>query len=350
MFARTAFRAAQPLKSRVRHYASDAAPRTATNTALYAGVAALAGVGGYYYVYRTPTAQKAVDSVQKAPTPRPREEEKTVPGRAGEEPSSPSAGVFRGGDQGWVDLKLEKVETINHNTKRFRFALPDSRDVSGLRVASALLVKFKGRDMDKPVIRPYTPVSDESAEGYLDFVIKRYPNGPMSEHLHGMSPDQRLDFKGPIPKYPWAPNKHEHIALIAGGTGITPMYQLCRAIFNNPEDRTKVTLVFGNVTEDDVLLKHELHELENRYPQRFRAFYVLDRAPAEWVGGRGHINKDLLKTVLPEPGSGNIKLFVCGPPGMYKAISGAKKSPTDQGELAGALKELGYSAEQVYKF
>lgn len=49
----------------------------------------------------------------------------------------PSGGTFRGGDQGWIDLKLEKVEEINHNTKRFRFALPDPNDVSGLRVACA---------------------------------------------------------------------------------------------------------------------------------------------------------------------------------------------------------------------
>jgi len=35
---------------------------------------------------------------------------------------------------------------------------------------------------------------------------------------------------------------------------------------------------------------------------------------------------------------------------MMKAISGDKKSPKDQGELTGQLSELGYSAEQVYKF
>lgn len=83
------------------------------------------------------------------------------------------------------------------------------------------------------MIRPYTPVSDEDQSGFIDFVVKRYPNGPMSEHMHHMKPDQRLDFKGPIPKYPWQPNKHDHIALIAGGTGITPMYQLIRAVSNS---------------------------------------------------------------------------------------------------------------------
>jgi cytochrome-b5 reductase len=173
----------------------------------------------------------------------------------------------------------------------------------------------------------------------------------MSTHLHDMEPDQRLDFKGPIPKYPWAANKHKHIALVAGGTGITPMYQLARAIFSNPEDKTKVTLVFGNVTEEDILLKRELQHLENTYPQRFRAFYVLDEPPKDAPGFQaGYITKELLKTVLPEPKEENVKIFVCGPPGLYKAISGGKASPSDQGELEGVLKELGYSKEQVYKF
>lgn len=35
------------------------------------------------------------------------------------------------------------------------------------------------------------------------------------------------------------------------------------------------------------------------------------------------------------------------PPGMYKAISGGKKSPRDQGELTGMLQKLGYDKEQV---
>lgn len=172
----------------------------------------------------------------------------------------------------------------------------------------------------------------------------------MSEHLHSMVPGQHLDFKGPIPKYPWSPNKHDHIALICGGTGIAPMFQLIRAIFGSTDDKTKVTLVFANVTEADILLKREFDDLENTYPQRFRAFYQLDKPPKGWAGGKGFISKELLKTVLPEPKNENIKVFVCGPPGMYNAISGPKVSPADQGDLNGILKELGYTKDQVYKF
>lgn len=224
--------------------------------------------------------------------------------------------------------------------------------------------------MEKPVIRPYTPVSDvgESAvaspypkkklsnalvdqKGTLEFIVKKYPKGPMSSHLHDLEPGQRLEIKGPIPKYQWTPNKHEHVVMIAGGTGITPMWQVANSIFKNPEDKTKVTLVFGNIKEEDILLKREWEHLENMYPQRFRAFYVLDNPPEQWQGGKGYVTKELLKTVMPEPKQGDkIKIFVCGPPGMYQAISGGKKSPQDQGELTGFLKDLGYSKDQVYKF
>lgn len=342
--SRSAFRAAAPLKRQfqVRRYATEppsADPKKGSNTLLYGTAAAVLAGAGYYFLGGTPAAKKAEEKVKDAA------------GTAAEKlPTAELKAALTGGDQGWVSLKLEDVEIINHNSKRFRFRLPEDDMVSGVHIASAILTKYKGPEAEKPVIRPYTPISDEDARGYLDLLVKKYPNGPMSTHLHDMVPGQRLDVKGPIPKYPWSANKHNHIALIAGGTGITPMFQLCRAIFNNPDDQTKVTLVFGNISEEDILLKHELATLENHYPRRFRAFYVLDNPPKEWTGGKGYINKELLKTVLPEPKSDNIKLFVCGPPGMMDSISGSKKSPRDQGELKGILKELGYTPEQVYKF
>ncbi|KAF2219475.1 hypothetical protein BDZ85DRAFT_268506 [Elsinoe ampelina] len=328
MFARSFQRTARMAQSQIRRYATEP-PKSSSNALLFGGVAAAAATGTYYYLNNdTPAA--VTDAASKV----------------GLTPSK----TFKGGDQGFVPLKLTNNTQLNHNTYKLRFTLDDDNAVSGVDVASALITKFKGPDMEKPVIRPYTPVSDEDARGYLDFIIKKYPGGPMSTHLVDLNPGETLEIKGPIPKYRWEQNKHDHIALIAGGTGITPMWQLCRAIFKNPGDKTKVTLVYGSVSEDDIILKQELEELERSYPERFRAFYVLDNPPKGWKGGKGFITKELLKTVLPGPGEGNVKAFVCGPPGLYKAVSGTKKSPQDQGELEGYLKELGYGKEQVYKF
>ncbi|KAK7743590.1 NADH-cytochrome b5 reductase [Cytospora paraplurivora] len=325
------------MRHQVRRYADkpSAAASTGSSTLPYFLGGGAVVAGAYYYFTQNPgAAQKAEAKVKDA-----------LPGS---EVAAKKA--LTGGDQGFVSLKLDNVETVNNNTKKFRFKLPEDDMVSGLEVTSALLTKFKPEGAEKAVLRPYTPISDEDAKGYLELIVKKYENGPMSSHLHDLVPGQRLEFKGPLPKYPWTANKHEHVALIAGGTGVTPMWQLARAIFKNPDDKTKVTLVYGNVGEDDILLKKEFQELENTYPQRFRAFYLLDSPPAEWKGGKGYVTKELLKTVLPEPKSENIKLFVCGPPGLYKAVSGNKVSPKDQGELSGILAELGYNKDQVFKF
>ncbi|GFY81208.1 NADH:cytochrome B5 reductase 1 [Actinidia rufa] len=43
--------------------------------------------------------------------------------------------------------------------------------------------------------------------------------------------------------------------MLAGGSGITPMFQVTRAILENPKDKTKVHLIYANVTFEDILLK-----------------------------------------------------------------------------------------------
>ena len=299
-----------------------------------------AGVGSLYFGYT---------QINNANPGLPKPKASSTPG--------PAPAQFKGGDQGFVLLKLESIENINQNTKKFRFAFEDEKMESGLPVACEFhIAEGEGRlgspngSMNYELTRvssgghnqvsgpgdgetrhqavhayqrrrcatePPRPLERADSippdtQGHMDFVIKRYPNGPMSEHMHNMAPGQRLDIKGPIPKYPMETNKHRHVAMIAGGTGITPMYQVMRRIFKDPEDKTEVTLVFGNITEDDILLKKELAELENTYPRRFHAVYTLDKPPEGSNRAKGFISKDLLKTVLPEPKEENVKIFVCG--------------------------------------
>merc|ERR1711939_525369 len=229
MFARQVFKAAQPLRTQTRRYATEPASG-GSSTAIYGGVAAVLAGAGYYFYNQGDNAAKVKGAAKDAEA-----KAKDAVGAAKSKVEGATAKVcLTGGDQGFISLKLDSVENINHNTKKFRFELPEGDQVSGLHVASALLTKYKGPEMEKPAIRPYTPVNDEGDKGYLDLLVK---------------------------KYPWSANKHTHVALIAGGTGITPMYQVARAIFNNPEDKTKVTMVFANITEEDILLKKELNEL-----------------------------------------------------------------------------------------
>jgi cytochrome-b5 reductase len=53
------------------------------------------------------------------------------------------AKVFTGGDQGFVSLKLDDIEIVNHNTKRLRFTFEDPDAVSGLQIACKICYLFE---------------------------------------------------------------------------------------------------------------------------------------------------------------------------------------------------------------
>jgi len=148
----------------VRRYATEPPKSGSNNTILYGLLGAGALGGGYYYLNssNSTTAQHGAKNESGAlGMPASKNEEKNIPAKAVAVTGVAPVKAFTGGDQGFISLLLESVENVSHNTKKFRFKLNDEDSTSGLPVASALLTKFKGPDMEKPVIRPYTPVSDE---------------------------------------------------------------------------------------------------------------------------------------------------------------------------------------------
>ncbi|ODQ66527.1 NADH-cytochrome b5 reductase 2 [Nadsonia fulvescens var. elongata DSM 6958] len=253
------------------------------------------------------------------------------------------------GDGQWVDFKLARIAELSHNVKKFTVALPSSDHVLGDETASCILLKYMNEN-NKPVIRPYTPTTPVDKLGEFELVIKKYENSKMGTHLFNLKAGDSISVKGPILKYAVTPNLHKEIALIGGGTGITPLFQVLQSISRNPSDKTKVKLIYGNISESDILLKKEIDAIVAAKPEQFSVHYFLDKPSAGWKGQSGFITADFLAKNIPSAKADNVKVMVCGPPPLYQAISGNKVSPSDQGEVEGALKELGFSKDQVFKF
>lgn len=248
----------------------------------------------------------------------------------------------------FVELPLKSAKDLSHDTKELVFDLGPDHVIGG---ETAFCVLFKFTKDGKPVIRPYTPVSRPDTIGEAVFVIKKYKDGAMSQHIHHLQKGDSVEVKGPIQKYKLGTNQHKQIGLIGGGAGITPLFQILQKIAEDPEDKTKVLLLYGSQTPKDILLKEEINSLIKKKPDQLKVQYFVDKAEDNFPEGNvGFITADVLSKNLFKPSDENVKVFVCGPPPLYKAISGNKKSPSDQGELTGALKDLGFDKEQVFKF
>lgn len=237
------------------------------------------------------------------------------------------------------------------DTKVLRFALPESDMLLGMDVAACVVVRMVDKD-GKEVIRPYTPITGPEQEGYFELMVKKYPNAKMGTYLHGLKKNQTIEVKGPFEKIKIGTNQWKSIGLIAGGTGIAPCYQVARKVLRDPKDKTEITLIAAYKKKEDVLLGNEINELMERYP-RFAPYFLLSDPPRSWMGGVGHVNKEMIKALMPPPSDKNSIIMVCGPPGFMQTVSGDKdfsKSPPTQGELKGLLKDLGYTPQQVFKF
>ena len=79
--------------------------------------------------------------------------------------------------------------------------------------------------------------------------------------------------------------------MVAGGTGITPLYQIIQYITENElQTSANLTLLFANRTEDDILLYNELKEYEKTNP-KLKVFFSVDRTiKPNWDGFVGYID------------------------------------------------------------
>lgn len=236
---------------------------------------------------------------------------------------------------------IEKTR-ITHNTCIYRFGLPKSTDRLGLPIGQHISI---GATIDgKEVVRSYTPISTDDQTGYFDLLIKVYEQGNITRHVDAKKIGETIDVRGPKGFFTYTPGMVKSFGMIAGGTGITPMYQIMTAIFSNPNDKTKVHLVYANVTEEDILMKAELEDLKSKHPDQLFIHYVLNTPPANWTGSTGFVTAEIMEQYLPKS-TDDTNLLLCGPPPM---ISAMKKNAVGLGYAkAKPVSKLG---DQVFVF
>ncbi|SNX85144.1 probable nitrate reductase [Melanopsichium pennsylvanicum] len=287
----------------------------------------------------------------------------------------------------WRTTRLVRKKVISPDARIFRFALGGPDQELGLPVGQHVFVRIRQRNpktgVTETVQRAYTPYSGNSQRGFLDILIKVYfptqaplpafEGGKMTMLLESVDPSLPLhenlciELKGPLGSFTylgdrqirWKPangiRRVRKLAMIAGGSGITPIWSTLKAIADEAlagpsatQDPIQIWVVYGNRTEQDILIHEELERLRVALKGNLHVWHVLSNCAPEataWTMGRGHINVDCLQKHLPPPPPvpaspedlEDTLALVCGPPALEKAVSAG-------------LKQLGWDLERTVVF
>jgi len=194
---------------------------------------------------------------------------------------------------------------------------------------------------DKPYNRAFSLSSCPVADNHLIVTVKITPGGKVSTYLvRNLKAGQEIEVLPPLGNFTaqMDVNHRNHYVLIGAGSGITPLMSILRSALES-EPQSKITLLFGNRNENDIIFKTSLTELYNKYPERLKVIHSLSQPDANWNGLTGRLTQDHIKEIL---GGLNIhdglrnEYYVCGPSGMMV-------------EAVNAVKSLGVSPEQLHE-
>ncbi|KAF7187572.1 Nitrate reductase [NADPH] [Pseudocercospora fuligena] len=237
----------------------------------------------------------------------------------------------------WRKAILHSKETVSWDTRIFKFKLDHDDQTLGLPTGQHLMIRLRDPVTREAIIRSYTPISQTTQKGYMDVLVKIYfassdqKGGKMSVALDSIPIGHFVDFKGPIGKFEYhgmgvcsinqIRRNIKTFYMICGGSGITPIYQVLRAIMQNKSDPTKCVVLDGNRLLEDILCKADLDGYAADNVDRCKLLYTLTKAPKDWAGLRGRIAAPLLKEHADRKahGDGEAMVLICGPGPLEKS-------------------------------
>ncbi|OHE98761.1 hypothetical protein CORC01_05850 [Colletotrichum orchidophilum] len=257
----------------------------------------------------------------------------------GAEDSKTSRAVFLQ-SKTWTKGILSEKTKISSDTKIFTFSLEHADQTVGLPVGQHLMMRLRDPVTREAIIRAYTPMSEGTDKGKLHVLVKIYydapgrPGGKMTQALDAIPVGHFVDFKGPIGKFEYLGNglcsisgKHRTIrrfVMICAGSGITPIFQVLRAVLQDAADPTTCLVLDGNRVEEDILCRTELDALAAAAgPDRCRLMYSLTKPGPSWTGLTGRMDGSFFEREVGRcrgDAGGDELVLVCGPEPLEKGV------------------------------
>lgn len=168
--------------------------------------------------------------------------------------------------------------------------------------------------------------------------VKRVPQGLFSTWANQtLAPGTELEVMRPSGRFTVQidPTVSHHYLGIASGSGITPVLSILKSVLMG-EPKSHFTLIYGNRATGSIMFREELHDLKDRFPDRFSIVHLLTRESQDIDLFNGRIDGEKITRLFDRwIDIGSIDAaFICGPESMMLSS-------------VAALKQAGLTPEQI---
>jgi ring-1,2-phenylacetyl-CoA epoxidase subunit PaaE len=196
---------------------------------------------------------------------------------------------------------------------------------------------------DMPVTRSYSLSSSPDEDVNPSITVKRVNGGIMSNFIvDNISKINKWHIDGPYGNFIPSASTYtcRHIILMAGGSGITPLYAIGRSVLSKSPG-TKVTLIYSSRSQKDIIFRKAIETLTEKFKGRIISYHVLsqpkdiiERSGTTVTKGRLNqlIASQLIKAATDDP-INNVQYFICGPSElmkMYQEVLESMQVPAEQ--------------------
>ena len=228
---------------------------------------------------------------------------------------------------GFHTLTVTRVEPLTDEACAVHFTVPaELRQEYAFEPGQHLTLRRA--DTGQEERRTYSICStpaDLAEHGVLRIGVKRIANGLFSGWLTGeLRPGATIEVMTPAGRFgtPVAPDNERHVGCLAAGSGITPVLSIVTSVLRT-EPASRVTLMYGNRTSNDVMFLEELADLKNSYPSRFTLLHVLSAEPQLSDLLTGRIDAGKIDVLLDGLCKDVDAWYLCGPLGMVSTARAA---------------------------
>jgi len=208
------------------------------------------------------------------------------------------------------ETHVKEIISRTYNVISFRFPRPAELNY---KPGQFLFVTIKAQD-GKELSKHFSLSSSPTEKTHIEFT-KKLTDSDFSAALKALKVGDWARIDAPYGNFTFE-GEHERIGLLGGGIGITPFISICKYC-TDTRQKTRVTLLYGNRTENDIAFRKELETMQKQN-KNLKMVFILNEASSEWKGATGLITAEMIKKEVPD--FKETVFYTCGPPAMVEIM------------------------------